>query len=151
MSLYRLIYSSTGVSGLTYQDLLSIMEKSQVNNPKASLTGMLCFGNSKFLQILEGSRLAISQLYHRIANDPRHTDPEIIEMLEIPSRHFGEWSMRVVQLGDFQPGKIKALVMTYSTSSEFDPDQMTPSQCLAFMQELDACYRPVNAESKAVV
>ncbi|BAZ86377.1 BLUF domain-containing protein [Dolichospermum compactum] len=56
MSLYRLIYSSYGQSNLGYHDLKDIMEKSEKNNQFDGVAGLLCYGDSVFLQILEGDR-----------------------------------------------------------------------------------------------
>jgi hypothetical protein len=140
MSLYRLTYSSQAFPNMSYPDLLDIMQKSEKNNPPVGLTGMLCYGNFMFLQILEGSRSWISQTYHRILQDPRHFNPEIIECTEISQRSFAEWSMKVVELGSFYPQKAKSLQLKYSSATEFQPSTMSPQQCLNFMVELEKLY-----------
>lgn len=136
MTLYRLIYASRARHGLSFPDLRDIMEKSEHNNPILGLTGFLCFGDGMFLQALEGGRRAISQKYHRIAQDERHCEPELIEFVSIPERQFGSWSMRLVQMGSLDPGYVAATQLKYSSSREFNPAVMTAEQCLRFMADL---------------
>jgi len=85
MALHRLIYLSYARPGIGYSDLRDIMDKSEVNNAKAGVTGMLCFGNNIFLQILEGNRKIVNQTYHRIVQDDRHHSPEIFSSHSSPA------------------------------------------------------------------
>lgn len=136
MVLCRLMYSSQAVEGLAYPELKDIMEKSEKNNAPVGISGMLCFGNEKFLQILEGERKIVSETYERILQDNRHYDSQLIEFVEIESRLFTSWSMKVVQIGEQFPQKVKELSMKYSTAPEFDPTVMNSHQCLQLMKEL---------------
>ncbi len=136
MALHRLIYLSYARPGLGYSDLRDIMDKSEVNNAKAGVTGMLCFGNNIFLQILEGNRKVVNQTYHRIVQDDRHHSPEIMDFRPIQARQFGEWSMKLVQLDDNAPANLKQLILKFSDFSTFSPEQMTAEQCFQFMKEL---------------
>ncbi len=137
MGLYRLIYMSRAVPELGYSDLRDIMAKSEVNNSQVGLTGLLCFGNGMFLQVLEGSRPAISQTYHRILQDPRHHSVELIAFDPVLQREFIEWSMKLVQLDENSPEKMRRLYLKYSGEVTFAPQTMTPTQCLQFMIEID--------------
>ncbi len=138
MVLCRLIYSSQAIAGLAYPDLKDIMEKSEKNNLPVGISGMLCYGNKKFLQILEGERKTVSETYERILKDERHENSQLIEFVEIESRLFTNWSMKVVQLGEDFSENVKALCLKYSTSVELDTTQMTSKQCLEFLKELSA-------------
>lgn len=141
MHLCRLIYSSKARPDLGFADLRDIMEKSEKNNPGDGLTGMLCFGNSMFLQILEGDRGAVSRTYNRILSDPRHVEAEIIECTEVSKRLFSDWSMKAVQLSGAQlTEKVKLLTLRHSSAPQFSPVAMTAEQCLALMCELNALF-----------
>jgi len=140
MTLCRLIYSSYAAPNLGYLDLIDIMEKSEKNNIPVAITGMLCYGNSMFLQILEGDRKLISQTYNRIINDKRHFDSEIIDFSEVESRLFGEWSMKVVQLDEFMAEQVRKILLKYSSDINFPLATMTPRQSLSFMVDLAAIY-----------
>ncbi len=141
MHLCRLIYSSKARPDLGFTDLRNIMEKSEKNNPGDGLTGMLCFGNSMFLQVLEGDRGAVSRAYNRILTDPRHSDAEIIECSEVSERLFSDWSMKAVQLSGTQlTDKVKLTTQRYSSAPQFSPTAMTAKQCLLLMCELNALF-----------
>jgi hypothetical protein len=139
MALYRLIYVSQAISGLAYPDLVDIAEKSERNNKNVGITGMLTFGDSMFLQVLEGSRRVISQTYNRILLDQRHNNAELIDFSEIEHRDFGLWSMKVVQLGT--QAEIRDIILKYSSSETFSPISMTGNQSLSFLRELTALYQ----------
>ncbi len=141
MSLCRLIYCSQAAPNVEYYELKDILEKSEKNNAPVGITGMLCFGDSMFLQCLEGNRTVVSQTYHRIANDKRHFDAELIECIEVQERVFQEWSMKVVQLGTLVPEKMRGVLLKYSSSPTFIPSFMTPHQCLKFMLEMQSIFQ----------
>jgi len=139
MALYRLIYVSQAIAGLEYPDLVDILGKSERNNQKVGITGMLSFGDSMFLQVLEGSRRMVSQTYNRILLDKRHVNAELINFSEIEHRDFGVWSMKVVQLGVQQ--EVRDIILKYSSSATFSPVSMTGQQSLNFLRELTELYQ----------
>lgn len=139
MALYRLIYVSQAIAGLEYSDLVEILEKSERNNKKVGITGMLSFGDSMFLQVLEGSRRVVSQTYNRILLDKRHVNAELINFSEIESRDFSLWSMKVVQLSNHS--EVREIILKYSSSDTFSPISMSGNQSLNFLRELTEIYQ----------
>jgi hypothetical protein len=119
-----------------YQDLKAIMEVSSKNNRLSGLTGMLCYCDSMFLQILEGNCEVVSRTYHRIITDKRHHTPTLIECVPIESRIFGSWSMQMIRLIDLNPEILKRLILQYSDTTNFKPNLMTPHQCLEFSKKV---------------
>ncbi|URR35050.1 BLUF domain-containing protein [Thermosynechococcus sp. HN-54] len=136
MRLHRLLYLSCAMDGLSYPDLRDIMAKSEVNNVRDGMTGILCYGNGMFLQTLEGDRQKISETYARILKDPRHHSAEIIEFKAIEERTFIHWSMRLVQLGEMDSDTIRLLRLKYSAAATFQPTSMTAEQCFNFLKAL---------------
>lgn len=100
---------------------------------------MLSFGDSMFLQVLEGSRRVISQTYNRILLDKRHVNAELIDFSEIEHRDFSLWSMKVVQLGNH--AEVRDIILKYSSSDIFSPISMTGKQSLNFLRELTELYQ----------
>jgi hypothetical protein len=139
MALYRLIYVSQAIAGLEYPDLVEILQKSEHNNKKVGITGMLSFGDSMFLQVLEGSRRMISQTYNRILLDKRHVNAELIDFSEIDHRAFAQWSMKVVQMGN--QTEVRDIILKHSNSDVFSPISMTGKQSLNFLRELTELYQ----------
>ena len=81
--LVRLMYASRALPAVDQEALVAILRKSKANNPGTGITGVLCFSEGIFLQVLEGGRAAVNQLYNRIATDPRHNDVTLLCYEEI--------------------------------------------------------------------
>ena len=130
--LIQLTYASRTSKTLVPTDLAAILAASQRNNARVGVTGALCLANGIFLQQLEGDRIAVNQLYHRILADPRHRDPAILDFSEINSRKFTQWSMG--SLSSLESNR--AIYLKYSRSASFDPYTMSPSTLHAFFDEI---------------
>jgi len=88
-----LIYVSTSVKLLKDDELLDILKKSRENNISADITGMLLYKGGNFMQVLEGPDDAVTGIYEKIKEDPRHKDISIISKEQIQSRQFPAWEM----------------------------------------------------------
>ena len=147
MVLYRMVYSSYASPNLGYEDLNDIMGKSEKNNSRDGITGFLCYRDSMFLQVLEGDRQILCKTYHRISQDNRHHNPEIIEAAPIESRIFGLWSMRAIKLGDLSAERAQHLILKHSGSTVFKPHTMSAEQCLNFFTEFLGARRVPGGRS----
>ncbi|MDN3454287.1 MULTISPECIES: BLUF domain-containing protein [unclassified Psychrobacter] len=99
-NLCQLVYisriTSTGLSSpSTLNDISEIsVERNQIDN----VTGILCYGNGYFLQCVEGSEQALTNLKNRLLVDDRHKELNILDFSEIAERRFASWSLRSVTL-----------------------------------------------------
>jgi len=141
MSLYRLIYSSQATSDLQPQDLKDILEISVKNNTADGITGLLCYGNGQFLQVLEGDCGQVNETYHRIVGDKRHHSCRLIECLPIKTRDFEVWSMQAITLNDLSTDQVKNLILKYSGFPVLRPESMAPEQCLSFLLDIAKVYQ----------
>jgi len=89
----ELIYISVADNALTPADIKLILETSKINNAKQNITGLLCFDGQRFLQIFEGPKDTIKDLYQTVAQDSRHKDIELIHFDDIETRTFHSWQM----------------------------------------------------------
>jgi hypothetical protein len=98
--MYYVVYVSSAVRHLSTNELADILTKSREKNEKLGLTGMLLYKDGNFIQILEGEKESVLELYESIQNDPRHKG--IITLLkgETPRREFPDWSMGFKDLND---------------------------------------------------
>lgn len=71
-SIYRLAYVSEATELFGPDDLSDIEQKSMSRNVELDITGILVMDEGKILQILEGEKALVIDLYERIAKDPRH-------------------------------------------------------------------------------
>ncbi len=132
--LVRLLYASRAVKVFDQEELTAILRKSRSANPDLGITGVLCFSQGIFLQVLEGGRRAVNELYNRIAADPRHTQVELMRYEEIDERSFAGWAMGQVDMARLNP----ALALKYSERSTLDPFSVSGKVSMALFEELVA-------------
>jgi hypothetical protein len=136
MNTIRLIYASVAEADLDYEDLTSVMRRAVERNTERGITGVLCYGDHEFLQVLEGERGVVSQLYSSIVRDTRHRDCELLSVSDISERLFADWSMMLIGWDDKPTEHRRALVLKYSGSAQFMPKHMTGEQATQFLRAL---------------
>jgi len=108
----RLIYvSKLSSDALSSDDLTQILTVAQRNNAAANVSGFLLFNYRNFLQVLEGPSEAVTHIYEKIKQDPRHHDLTLIESRAVKQREFSHWRMgfsRVVN-DPLQPDALELL------------------------------------------
>ncbi len=132
--LVRLLYASRAAGVVDQEELQAILRQCKANNPARGITGVLCFSDSIFLQVLEGGRGAVNALYNRIVTDPRHRDAELLLYQEISERRFAGWAMGQVNLARLNP----SLLLKYSATPHLDPYAVSGEVSLALFEELIA-------------
>ncbi|MDN3542898.1 MAG: BLUF domain-containing protein [Roseateles asaccharophilus] len=130
--LVRLLYASRATHAMSEAELQAILKSSREHNPATGLTGLLCYSDGIFIQVLEGGRDAVNARYKAIVDDQRHRDVIILSYEEIGERHFAGWSMGQVNLHRLNP----ALVLKYSATTKLDPYAMSGHALMALFQEL---------------
>src|SRR6187549_11955 len=98
MDITSLTYTSLARLDLQTSDLEDIHRTARELNALDGITGLLVFNGTHFLQIIEGSETAISELVERLRKDPRHTGFEIRDQRKVETRSFPHWSMELVRV-----------------------------------------------------
>lgn len=90
---YYLVYLSSATVKMEDRDLQRLLKKSRKNNELIGVTGLLMYIDGNFIQVIEGEKDTVMNLYRKIARDSRHAN--IIKLLDgyAASRNFEEWSM----------------------------------------------------------
>ena len=132
--LVRLMYASRASAQVDQDELTTILRQSKANNPARGITGLLCCSGGIFIQALEGGRMAVNQLYLRIAADPRHHDVCVLNYEEISERRFAGWAMGQVNMSRLNP----ALLLKYSATATLDPYSVSGQVSMAMFDELVA-------------
>ena len=78
--------------------------------------------------------MAVNQLYLKIAQDPRHSEVELLLYQEIGERRFAGWSMGQVNLSRLNP----SLLLKYSATATLDPYAVSGEVSMALFEELVA-------------
>lgn len=130
--LVRSLYASRAASPLTSAVLDGILEQSRKNNPELGITGLLCVSKDVFIQVLEGGRDEVCDLYNSIARDDRHQNVRLLTYEEISSRRFGHWTMGQVNISKVNP----ALLLKYFKRAELNPFDCTGHATMALLNDL---------------
>ena len=130
--LVRCLYASRAVRPLTDTVLDDILRQSRKNNPEHGVTGLLCFANAVFVQVIEGGRGEVNRLYTSIVRDARNTGVEILAYEEIAERQFSNWTMGQVNFEAINP----AVVLKYSEKAVLDPFACTGAAMIALLHEI---------------
>ncbi|MGC4061698.1 MAG: BLUF domain-containing protein [Aquabacterium sp.] len=132
--LVRLLYASRAAEPLTPEVVDGILAVARKSNPALGVTGLLCHSGDNFIQVIEGGRDTISQLYGRIVRDARHRDVVLLKYEEITERRFAGWTMGQVNLGRVNP----SILLKYSERPVLDPYAVSGDVSMALLNELIA-------------
>ena len=132
--LVRCLYASRPSSPLSTQQLDLILEQSRRNNPRAGVTGILCYTKDVFIQVLEGGRDEVCELFNGIVRDNRHLNIRVLVYEEILERRFSNWTMGQVDIS-----KINAsLLLKYFKKADLVPFDASGHATMALIHELVA-------------
>ena len=127
----RLIYTSQETGPVDTTVITSILESSRDYNLAHNITGLLCYGNARFIQHLEGDRDSVNALYSRIMLDTRHKNIVLLDYAALEDRMFENWTMGFVSMEN--PDTAKLLKKTTQMDA-FEPEKMRGWQATSFMQ-----------------
>ena len=102
--MFYLIYVSSAIKLMHDDELLLLLEKARENNSRLGITGMLLYKEGNFMQMLEGEKKTVLELYDAIKKDERHKDIVTIVSGDIKERNFENWTMGFYDMnkaGDF--------------------------------------------------
>jgi hypothetical protein len=130
--LVRLLYASRAADDNRSAAFESIMLQSRTHNPERGITGILCYGGDIFMQVLEGGRMEVNDLYGFITRDSRHKDVAILKYEEITERRFSGWTMGHVNIDKINP----SVLLKYSSRPVLDPYSVSGEVSMALLEEL---------------
>jgi hypothetical protein len=132
--LVRLLYASRAAKALSAKTIASILNECQRNNPAHGITGVLCYSEEIFLQVLEGGRDAVCETFNAIVRDPRHEQVRLLHFEEISERRFGGWTMGQVNISKVN----SSLLLKYAEKAELNPFAVSGQVSLALLEDLIA-------------
>ena len=138
--LVRLLYASRPATPLSAVILDEILAQSRINNPEQGITGILCFSDNIFIQVLEGGRDEVCETYNKIVRDNRHHEVRILTYDEISERRFGGWTMGQVNIAKVNP----SLLLKYSEKPSLNPFSCSGLASMSLLEELIAAALVVN-------
>lgn len=91
--IHQLIYVSSASWLFSDADLIRLLLEARHNNERLGITGMLVYCDGTFIQVLEGERSVVEQLFQQIEQDPRHHRCVVLLRQDHSGRAFDGWSM----------------------------------------------------------
>jgi len=132
--LVRLLYASRAAKSLSAKTVAAILVECQRNNPERGITGVLCYSDEIFLQVLEGGRDAVCETFNSIVRDARHEQVTLLSFEEISERRFGGWTMGQVNIEKINP----SLLLKHAEKPVLDPFIVSGRVSMALLEELIA-------------
>jgi hypothetical protein len=132
--LVRCLYASRPVQPLTASFVDTILAQSRKNNPDIGVTGLLCVSDDLFIQVLEGGRDEVCDLFNAIVRDERHQQVRLLVFEEISERQFGNWTMAQVNMTKLNPSQL----LKYFKRARLDPFDCSGHATLALLTDLVA-------------
>lgn len=105
--MYQLTYSSKASSNCNAADILDILKKSQKNNKALDISGCLVYHNDCFVQIIEGAKKNIIDIYDIIKKDIRHSHVKLLWKGPSERRVFKSWNMAYYSFDDKKINRIE--------------------------------------------
>lgn len=96
----QLLYVSQQKHDMSDTELLEMLDQARKKNKTLDITGILLYHNGYFMQLLEGPRENVDELYNVIARDPRHRNVRLIGRYNVTDRSFNDWNMGYRKLSE---------------------------------------------------
>ena len=132
----QLIYVSKLDCNLAINNLAGIFEKAAKKNKARDITGFIVYNEKYFLQIIEGNKDTINNLYEKIIQDVRHTDILLLGTKDLENRDFEEWNLGYVDSDKV----IKEFLYLKTKKRLFLPYQFTYEFALDFLKGLNKIF-----------
>lgn len=108
--MYELIYRSVAAKNISDTNIENILFTARKFNLENNITGCLLFHNNEFIQILEGDKKTVKELYSRIEKDTRHEFVRTLAENPKSKRLFNGWGMAYNKLSDTDINNIEKLL-----------------------------------------
>lgn len=92
--LNRLVYYS--VRACDDGEVIRLAARAAARNESLGVTGLLIADRTVFMQILEGPRALVSQVFASIARDGRHADVIVADVSEIEALSYPKWGLALL-------------------------------------------------------
>ena len=99
-----------------------IVLRSQENNARDHLTGVLIHDDKSYLQLLEGGHDQIARCFLRIANDERHSNIDLAATSVSSIRLYSSWGMSALRM----PARHGSIATLWRRIKVADADKRIP-------------------------
>ncbi|MEO8278395.1 MAG: BLUF domain-containing protein [Ideonella sp.] len=133
---YQIIYSSISSVPMEPEDLEEILMQARSNNSRTGITGALVYVDRFFLQILEGEKVNVQNLFNTIFGDIRHEVVTLIQETEISQSDFADWEMAYISATPEEIAKWAGLSTTSRLPEVISNIRQSPERALQVAQNI---------------
>ncbi|MFO7719471.1 MAG: BLUF domain-containing protein [Gillisia sp.] len=87
---FAISYVSTASRDLPKEEIVKILEETQIRNNKHGVNGLLIYSDGNFFEVLEGAEIMIKDLFKIIREDTRHKNILTIFEKEVDKPFFDD-------------------------------------------------------------
>ena len=116
--MYQLNYYSKSNPTLNQNDLEKILETAVAANAEKGISGCLIYHNECFVQILEGEKRDVLEIFEKIKLDDRHHSVNLLWENYVNERFFKKWNMAFYRPKDQFASQFVDNLLLLSTFSE---------------------------------
>lgn len=130
--LRRMIFHSMAntASGQSFKALIDEISRSSTKqNEQLGISGVLFSSDARFLQVIEGPKDCVRQVFGAIFCDPRHSSVTVLEDRDVAIRLFPDWTLCC---GRFASDEV-VLKGEPSLDDGFRPDTLSPVGALGLL------------------
>ena len=138
--LIQIVYVSISPHDLTEDDLADLLIEIRKKNEKLNVTGLLLYHDGAFIQVLEGEKSIIDDLYKRLKKDKRHHTLIVLSEEYIDQRSFPDWSMGYEKIKKDQTSSLEG----YSTFIDEDDREKFLQHCSREVVQLLNSFLPAK-------
>jgi hypothetical protein len=147
--IHQLVYYSRntvpGNDRAMLTNMREILSASQRNNSRDGITGFLIFDKTWFVQILEGARANVTETYNRIGRDTRHSGTTIINVRDVPTRLFPNWTMG----GAMRTLEVTEIYLQHGFGTTLEPARLKSEQVIRLALDLQE-YEVTRREGQRI-
>lgn len=93
---YSVIYQSKSQSHFAPMDIELMLMKAKRKNKRLKITGCIVYADNKFIQLIQGPKDAIIDLYKEIKADKRHFKVTTLLEQSTEQKIWSDWSMAIL-------------------------------------------------------
>lgn len=138
--LIELIYFSFPIRSFKELEINKMLHQVRPKNQAMDVSGILLYANEQFLQVLEGRRKDVNNIFQSISHDARHFDVNLLSVRDIDQRSFSHWDMA------FCGGDNVRHLDGQQNKAYFNAQMLTPDEALALLFEE---YENLSAKATA--
>jgi hypothetical protein len=129
-----IVYVSTAKRLLSEKELIGLLKVSRTNNKKYNVTGILLYCQGTFMQVLEGDKNSIDQIYKAIELDQKHKNVIKLASGISKKRNFPDWPMAFASVTPETLQEIEGFLSSPDQNLYDDTDHITISMLKTFAE-----------------